>query len=74
MTRTSMMNRPVITAIAPWLGSKRKLAPRIVAERGAVSGDVSKAMAAQGRRDKTNDVRVTEVFLVNGPSLVESHG
>lgn len=36
--------------------------------------DVSKAMACQGKRDKKNDVRATEVLLINGPSIVENKG
>lgn len=33
--------------------------------------DVSKALASSGRRDRSNDIRATEVLLINGPSLVE---
>lgn len=35
-----------------------------------VSIDVSKAMASQGRRDAKNDIRATEVLLINGPSYM----
>ncbi len=34
-----------------------------------VSIEVSKAMASQGARDSRNDIRATEVLLINGPSF-----
>ena len=34
--------------------------------------DVTKAMASQGRRDAKNDIRATEVLLVNGPLFTPS--
>lgn len=37
-----------------------------------ISIDVSKAMASQGKRDKANDIRATEVLLINGPSLANN--
>lgn len=33
-----------------------------------VSINVTKAMASQGKRDANNDIRATEVLLINGPS------
>lgn len=37
-----------------------------------VSINVSKAMASQGKRDATNDVRSVEVLLINGPCFTEA--
>jgi DNA adenine methylase len=33
-----------------------------------ISINVTKAMASQGARDRRNDIRATEVLLINGPS------
>lgn len=35
---------------------------------------VSKALVAQGRRDKGNNVKAVECLLINGPSLVKGEG
>lgn len=35
---------------------------------------VSKALVAQGRRDKGNNVKAVEVLLINGPSFSKSNG
>ena len=70
-------NLPPLTAVAPWYGGKRRLAPRIVAEFGRhraywepLAGS-RKALAHCASRRKCGAVVAPEILIINGPGLVE---